>query len=332
MSQTPGGHSCLTIVVTIPAHNEEGTVGEVVRSIPRRIGDHSTQIVVVDDGSTDGTAEAGRRAGADFVLRHKSRLGLAKTFADGLAAALKMGASIIVNIDADGQYDAGQIPSLVQPILRDEADIVLGSRFKGWIEHMSLGKRVGNILATRMTSYLAGVHFSDAQTGFRAMSRDAAMRLNIVGDYTYVQETLIQAAHEGLRIVEVPVNFRKRTTGESRLVLNLPSYALRAGLTMLRTYRDLKPLRTFLAIGGVLFLAGVLLGFRVILHYVETGQVTPYVPSAILTGVLTILGFQAMFLGLIADMLRSNRLLLQEVLYTLRSHDAQSLERSKPEE
>lgn len=321
----------MTIVVTIPAHNEEGTVGEVIRSIPRRIGDHSTQIVVVDDGSTDDTAEAGRRAGAGFVLRHKSRLGLAKTFADGLAAALKVGADIIVNIDADGQYDAGQISDLIKPILHDEADIVLGSRFKGWIEHMSSGKRMGNILMTRMTSFLAGVHFSDAQTGFRAISRDAAMQLNILGDYTYVQETLIQAAYKGLRIVEVPVDFRKRTSGESRLVSNLPGYASRAGLTMLRTYRDFKPLRTFLIIGAILFLAGLVVGLRVMIHFLETGQVTPYLPSAILTGVLIILGFQAFFLGLLADMFRSNRILLEEVLYKLRSKEGISNAREKRE-
>jgi len=315
--------------VTIPAYNEEATLGEVIREIPRKIDDNSTKIVVVDDGSTDSTAQAATDAGADLVLRHKSRLGLAKTFAEGLAAALKMRADIIVNIDADGQYDTHQISDLIKPILQDEADIVLGSRFKGWIEQMSWGKRIGNILMTRMTSLLAGTHFSDAQTGFRAISRDAAMQLNILGDYTYVQEMLIQATHKGLRIVEVPVRFRKRTTGESRLVSNLPNYASRAGLTMLRTYRDFKPLRTFLAIGGVLFAAGLLVGVRVIVHYFETGLVTPYVPSAILTGVLMILGFQAIFLGLIADMLRGNRVLLEEILYMLRSENVQESKSGK---
>jgi glycosyltransferase involved in cell wall biosynthesis len=316
----------LIIAVTIPAFNEERTVREVIRSIPRTIGENRTRIVVVDDGSTDRTSEFAAEAGADFVLRHKSRLGLARAFADGLGAGLRMRADIIVNIDADGQYDAAQIPDLVQPILRGEADVVLGSRFEGWIERMSAGKRIGNNLATRMTSFLAGVHFSDAQSGFRAFSREAALRLNILGDYTYVQETLIQAAYKGLRIVEVPVNFRRRTSGESRLVSNLPNYATRAGLTMLRTYRDFKPLRTFLAIGAVLFVAGLLVGFRVIAHFLETGQVTPYIPSAILTGVLIILGFQAIFLGLIGDMLRGDRLLLEEVLYMLRSEGARQLE------
>jgi glycosyltransferase involved in cell wall biosynthesis len=324
-----GGRLGLLIAVTIPAYNEEATIGEVIREVPRKIEDNSTKIVVVDDGSTDSTAQAAIAAGADLVLRHKSRLGLAKTFAEGLVAALKMEADIIVNIDADGQYDAGQTPDLIKPILHDEADIVLGSRFKGWIEHMSFGKRIGNTLATKIASFLAGVHFSDAQTGFRAMSRDAAMRLNIMGDYTYVQETLIQAGHKGLRIAEVPVNFRKRITGESRLVLNLPHYASRAGLTMLRTYRDFRPLRTFLAIGGVLFLAGLLLGLRVIVHYLETGMVTPYIPSAILTGVLVVLGFQAVFLGLIADMLKSNRVLLEEILYMLRSESVQGSKSEK---
>jgi glycosyltransferase involved in cell wall biosynthesis len=308
----------LIIAVTLPAYNEEATLGEVIREIPRKIGDSSTRIVVVDDGSTDHTAQAARAAGADLVLRHRVRLGLAKTFADGLIAGLKTGADVIVNMDADGQYEAEQISDLVQPIMRGDADIVLGSRFKGFIEQMSSGKRIGNILMTRMTSLLAGVRFSDAQTGFRAISRDAAMRLNVLGDYTYVQETLIQAAHKGLRITEIPVNFRKRADGESRLVTGVFGYARRAGLTMLRTYRDCKPLSTFLTIGALLFLAGLIVGFHLLIHFFQTGLVTPYLPSAILCSVLLILGFQAMFLGLIADMLGGNRVLLEETLYQLR--------------
>jgi glycosyltransferase involved in cell wall biosynthesis len=311
----------LIIAVTLPAYNEETTLGEVIREIPRKIGDSSTRIVVIDDGSTDHTAEAAKAAGADLVLRHRVRLGLAKTFADGLIAGLKTGADVIVNMDADGQYEAEQISDLVQPIMRGEADIVLGSRFKGFIEQMSSGKRIGNILMTRMTSFLAGVRFSDAQTGFRAISRDAAMRLNILGDYTYVQETLIQAAHKELRIVEVPVNFRKRADGESRLITGIFGYARRAGLTMLRTYRDYKPLSTFLTIGALLFLAGLIVGFHVLIHFFQTGFVTPYIPSAILSAVLVILGFQAVFLGLIADMLGGNRALLEETLYQLRLNE-----------
>jgi glycosyltransferase involved in cell wall biosynthesis len=318
------GNFRMTVVVMIPAHNEKETIAEVMRKIPQTILNNSRRILVIDDGSTDDTAEEATLAGADFVLRHKSRLGLARTFRDGLLAALKMGADIIVMIDADGQYDGEQIPDLVKPIQEGVADVVLGSRFKGWIEHMPTGNRIGNVVATKLTSFLAGVHFSDTQTGFRAYSRDAALRLNILGDYTYTQEAVIQAAHKGLRTVEVPVNFRRRISGGSRLVANLPSYASRAGLTMLRTYRDFRPLRTFLAIGILLFAAGLVVGLRVIVHYVQTGLVTPYLPSAVLTSVLVILGFQAIFLGLIADMLRNNRLLEEEILYMLRSQSTRT--------
>jgi glycosyltransferase involved in cell wall biosynthesis len=306
------------IIVMIPAHNEEASIGEVIRRLPRSFDGYRVEVLVIDDGSTDRTAAVAKESGADSVASVGARRGLARAFAIGMNMALEHGADIVVNIDADGQYDPEQLPQLVEPILAGRADLVLGSRFAGWIEEMPLGKRVGNRIATIMTSHLAGVNISDAQTGFRAFSREAALKLNVLGSYTYVQETLIQAAQKELRIVEIPVNFRKRAYGESRLVSSLFSYAGRAGLTMLRTYRDYRPLATFLVIGGALFMVGVIIGLRVLIHFIQTGQVTPFIPSAILTAVLVILGFQVIFLGLLADMLGGTRHLVEEALYLLR--------------
>jgi glycosyltransferase involved in cell wall biosynthesis len=303
----------------VPAHNEEASIGDVIRRIPRDFGRCKARVLVIDDGSTDKTAAVAKENGADWVVSLGARRGLGRAFGIGLSEALSHGADILVLVDADGQYDPEQIPELVEPVERNLADLVLGSRFSGWIEEMPFGKRFGNRVATMLTSYLAGIDTTDAQTGFRAFSRDAAMRLNIFGGYNHAQQSLIQAAHKNLRIAEVPVNFRKRLHGKSRLIGSLPGYAHKAGLTTLRAYRDYRPLPVFLTIGGLLFLAGMAVGFRVLIHFVQTGQVTPYVPSAILTAVLLILGFQAIFLGLLADMLGGVRTLAEEVLYLVRS-------------
>jgi len=314
-----GEQNTLTVIAMIPAHNEEASIGEVIRRIPKSLDGCRVKILVVDDGSTDRTAAVAKENRADYVLSLGARRGLAKAFAAGLNKALEQGAGIVVSIDADGQYDPEQIPQLIEPIVAGNADLVLGSRFAGWIEEMPIGKRIGNRIATKLTSHLAGTSISDAQTGFRAFSREAVMKLNILGEYTYVQESLIQAARKNLRIWEIPVNFRKRVHGDSRLISSSFSYARRAGLTMLRTYRDYRPFETFLAIGVILFVAGIAAGFRVLVHFFLTGQVSPFIPSAILSAVLLILGFQAMFLALVADMLGRTRTLVEEVLYAVRS-------------
>ena len=306
-------------MVVIPAFNEEKTIATVIGAIPRDALDE-VQVLVIDDGSADGTVSQAKRAGADRVISFDRNRGLAVAFRKGLEEALSMGADIVVNIDADGQYESKEIPSLIRPIVEGYADLVLGSRFKGWIEDMPVGKRIGNLLATKATSVASGLAISDSQTGFRAFSREAALKLNILSDYTYVQETIIQAARKGLRIVEVPCIFRKRE-GRSRLISSIFDYAWRAGLTVLRTYRDYKPLRAFLFIGGLLFSLGVIIGLRVLIHFFVTGTVTPYLPSAVLTAVLLIVGFQVIVLGLIADMIGGNRRLMEEILYKLRKRE-----------
>lgn len=306
----------MKLVVAIPAYNEETSIGKVIEEIPRDIAD-SVEIVVIDDGSTDDTSKVAKEAGADKIITFKYNKGLGPAFKQGLGTALEMGADIIVNIDADGQYDGGEILKLIQPIIDEQADITLGSRFKGHIEEMPLKKRVGNIMATKATNLISGSKISDAQTGFRAFSRDAALRLNILADYTYVQETIIQATYKGLKIVEVPCNFRKRE-GESRLISSLFNYAKNAGLILMRTSRDYRPLRTFVFLGGSTFVLGVIIGIRVLVHYMRTGLVRPYQPSMVLTAVLVFVGFQFVVLGLIADMVGNNRRVQEEILYLLK--------------
>lgn len=308
----------MKLIITVPAYNEEQTIGEVIREIPEKIsGIDDIEVLVINDGSTDNTLEEAEKAGATKTVSFKKNRGLAYAFRTGLEEALSRGADIIVNIDADAQYNGRQIPELVEPILKEDADLVLGSRFAGWIEEMPWPKKTGNKIATWVTAKLSGFPTSDAQTGFRAFSRDAALHLNVLSDYTYTQETIIQASYKGLKIVEVPVDFRKRK-GKSRLIPNIFNYALKSGVTIAKTFRDYKPLSIFGFMGGFFVLIGLLFGFRVLIHFLESGAVSPYIPSSILSGVLIIIGFQIIVLGLIADMIGNNRRLMENILYKIK--------------
>ena len=315
-----GGHS-MKLVVMIPAYNEEETIASVIHEIPRYIpGVDTVEVLVINDGSVDHTVEEAQRAGADTIISFKKNKGLAPGFRAGLETALSMGADIIVNTDADGQYDGTEIPKLIQPILDSKADFVLGSRVKGTIEEMPTQKRIGNRMATWVTRQVSGLPVSDGQSGFRAFTRDAAMRLNVMADYTYVQETLIQAANLGLVYTEVPILFRKRTGGSSRLISNIFNYAKRAGLTIVRSYRDYYPLRTFTIIGSVLIFAGFFVGLRPLIHYIETFTLA-YLGSAVLSILLFIVGFNVISLGLVADMLKTQRKIQDEILYRIKEKE-----------
>lgn len=308
----------MKLVVTIPSYNEEASLGSVIREIPEAIpGVDQVEVLVVDDGSTDLTVDVAQQAGADRVISHKRNMGLAKTFRDGLNEALSMGADIIVNIDADFQYNAGEIPKLIAPLLAGEADIVIGDRQIDALDHMPRGNLWGNKIATWVTRRTTGLPIRDAQTGFRAFSREAALQMNLSGDYTYVQETLIQAANKDLTIVQVPVEFRKRT-GESRLISSLSRYARSAGITIFRSFGAYHPFTVFSLLGIGILLLGFAVGSGVLVHYLRTGMVTPHFPSAVLTTVLILVGLQTLIFGLLADMLRTQRLLSEEVLYHLK--------------
>jgi len=288
----------MKIIVMVPAYNR-------------------VDVLVIDDGSTDRTAEEAKKAGADHIISNKKNIGLAQTFKKGVDAAIELGADIIVNIDADGQYNPNEIPKLVKPIIEGRADFVLGDRQIDSLDHMSFGKKIGNKIATWVTRFASGYPVRDAQTGFRAFSREAALKMNLLGDYTYVQETIIQAVNNGMRVEQVPVEFRRRE-GQSRLISSIWNYAGRAGLTIIRTYRDTYPLRVFLIIGGFLTFLGLVFGTRVLLHFFKTGMVTPYLPSAVFAVVLITVGVITIIFGMLADMMRSNRLLMEEILYRLK--------------
>jgi glycosyltransferase involved in cell wall biosynthesis len=308
----------MNLIITIPTYNEEFSIGSVITEIPRIIpGIEKVQILVIDDGSTDRSIDVALQAGADRILTHKVNMGLAKTFRDGLETALEMGADIIVNIDADFQYNGTEIPQLVKPILENKADIVLGDRQIDSLDHMPRRNLWGNKLATLIVRWATGLPIRDAQTGFRAFSREAALRMNLTGDFTYTQESLIQAANKNLLIVQIPVEFLKRE-GKSRLISNIFRYAGAAGTTIIRSFSAYHPFLVFSSIGVVCILLGLIFGLRVIVHFATTGMVTPYLPSALLTTVLVIVGVISILFGLLADMTRTQRILLEEILYRLK--------------
>lgn len=308
----------MKLVITIPAYNEENSIGSVIKEIPKKIdGIAEIQILVINDGSTDHTIDIATQAGADRILTHKHNTGLAQTFRDGLDTALEMGADIIVNTDADFQYNGTEIPKLIAPILEGKADIVLGDRQIDKLDHMPRGNLWGNKLATQVTRWASGLPIKDAQTGFRAFSREAALRMNLTGDYTYTQETIIQAANKNLIIEQIPVEFRRRE-GKSRLISSIFRYARSAGITIYRSFGAYHPFTIFSAIGIGCIVLGLVFGFKVILHYFATGVVTPYLPSALLTTVLIIVGCLAILFGLLADLLKTQRIIEEEILYRLK--------------
>jgi len=309
------------LVVTIPAYNEENTVANVIAEIPRQIeGIDSVEVLIIDDGSDDETVARAQEAGADNIRSHKRNEGLGVTFKHGLETALEMGADIVVNIDADGQYNAKEIPALIQPILDDKADIVLGWRNIDLLSFMPRGKRVGNKLATWLTNKVSGLPIRDAQSGFRAFSQEAALRMHLSGRYTYVQQTIMEAKYKGLKIEQIPIEFRPRY-GESRLIPSLTTYARRAGATILATYWGYHPLKVFSFVGIFLIFIGFVFGAIALFHFVQDGTISGHTPSAIAAAVLLIAGLQAIFLGLFADIIKSQRIFQEEILYRLKRRD-----------
>ena len=292
----------MKIVVTIPAYNEEKTVGGVISKTHKIMKEnrYDYSILIVDDGSSDKTAITAKKSGA-MVYSHPKNYGLAESFRTGIEKALKLNANIIVHIDADGQYKPEEIPKLVKEV-QNGYDLVLGSRFKGKIESMPLIKRFGNKAFSRVVSQIVGMKISDAQTGFRAFTKEVAEEINIISDHTYTQEQIIRAVRQKFRIKEVPIYFAKRD-GKSRLISNPFGYAIRAGINITRIYRDYQPLKFFGIVGSLIFGIGFLIGlYLVYLHF--TSGIVGHLALMMLDVLILSLGLQIIIFGFIADMLK----------------------------
>jgi len=310
----------LKLIIQIPCFNEETTLPATLRDIPRNIsGVDKVEILVIDDGSTDRTSQVARECGVDHVVRFKVNQGLARGFMVGLQTALHLGADIIVNTDADNQYSGGDIPKLIQPILEGRADVVIGDREVESIRHFSTTKKFLQGVGSWVVRVASGTRIPDAPSGFRAFSREAALRTNIVSGYTYTLETIIQAGHNRLAIAHVPVRTNPETR-ESRLISNIWRYVWISASTIIRTYAMYQPLRFFSTIGVIIFTIGLMISARY-LYYMSIGEGAGHMQSLILAAVLMMLGFQTIVIGLISDLIAANRRLSEEIVYRLRKEN-----------
>jgi len=308
----------MKLLIQIPCYNEEAILPQTVHDLPRALpGVDVIEYLVVDDGSSDRTAEVARELGVQHIVRHTRNRGLAAAFQTGLDAALAAGADIIVNTDADNQYCGGDISRLVEPIVQGRADIVVGDRGVAALEHFSPVKRFLQTLGSAVVQRAAGIPISDATSGFRAFSRDAALRLTVLSDYTYTLETLIQAGARRMAVVFVPIRTNAQTR-KSRLIRNTPSFIVLSAVTILRFYTMYQPLRVFLTLGGVLLSGALLLGLRFLYFYWLGGGAAGHIQSLILAAILAIVGFQVCLIGLVAELVRLNRKMMEETLYRMR--------------
>ena len=311
----------MKLVVQIPALNEERTIADVIGRIPRKIeGVDTVQVVVVDDGSTDRTGELARQAGAD-VVRHEQRRGVGAAFRSGIERSTELNADIVATIDADGQFDPHDIPRLIAPIVQHRADFVTASRFldPALAPVMPRPKRWGNDFMARWISGLTGQRFHDVSCGFRAYSRNAYLRLVLLGDFTYTHEVFLSLAFARVPIVEVPVRVRGvREFGKSRVANNLFHYGFRTASIILKTYRDYRPLRFFSWLAAIQFLAA--LGFLAFLISVKirTGVFTPHKWAGFVAGALAGSAMAVYMVGLVAEMLDRIRAAQDELLFRVR--------------
>ena len=312
----------MKLIIQIPCYNEAATLGIALAALPREVpGFDKVEWLIIDDGCTDNTVEVARAHGVDHVVRHTRNQGLARGFMNGLQACLEHGADVIVNTDADNQYNADDIPLLTQPIIDGRADIVIGARPIAAIEHFSPVKKLLQKLGSWVVRVASKTRIPDAPSGFRAISRSAARRLTVFSDYTYTLETIIQAGQKNMAITSVPI----RVNGDlrpSRLVKSIWSYIQRSIVTIIRVFVIYRPFRFFATIGLTLFTAGFLIGLRFLFKWLTTGGYDGHVQSLILSSSLLIIGFHTILIAFVADLLSANRKLMEEVrTLTLENRD-----------
>lgn len=310
----------MKLIIQIPCLNEAGTLPETLAEIPRHIeGIDEIEILLLDDGSTDGSAEVARQHGVDHVVRSTRSRGLAATFKAGIDAALELGADIVVNTDGDNQYPGSAIAALVGPILRGEADMVVGDRQVASVEHFSFTKKKLQTLGSWVVRQVSGTDVPDTTSGFRAFTRQTAQRLNLVSDYTYTLETIIQAGKKKLAIAHVPIEARQ--TRPSRLIRSNWDYVKRSASTIIRIYAMFEPLKFFSYVSAAFIVPGIFLGLRYLYFREVLGEGQGHIQSVVLAGVFLILGFMIFLIGLVADINASSRRLIEEVLYRQRVLD-----------
>jgi glycosyltransferase involved in cell wall biosynthesis len=317
----------MKLIIQIPCYNEAETLAIALAALPRHVtGFDVVEWLVIDDGSQDSTVEVAKANGADHVVRHARNQGLARAFMTGLDTSLSLGADVIVNTDADNQYNADDIPELTAPIVAHRADIVVGARPIETIKHFSLAKKLLQKLGSWVVRVASKTDIPDAPSGFRAMSRSAAQRLMVFNNYTYTLETIIQAGQKNMAITSVPIRVNKDLR-PSRLVKSVPSYIKQSIVTIIRIFIIYRPFRFFATIGAVMFGIGFLIGLRFLMHFLE-GEGEGHVQSLILAALMLGIGFQTLLIAFVADLLAANRRLIEDLrFFVLTNHAKRSEER-----
>lgn len=306
------------LIIQIPCYNEAETLAVALNELPREVpGFDSVEWLIIDDGSTDDTVQVALANGVDHVVRHPGNRGLAHAFMTGINACLRLGADVIVNTDADNQYQAADIPLLTAPVVEGRADMVIGARPISEIEHFSPVKKLLQKLGSWVVRATSKTDVADAPSGFRAISRTAAQQFVVFNNYTYTLETIIQAGRKNMRVESVPI----RVNGDlrpSRLVKSIPSYIKRSIFTIVRIFVVYQPARFFGVIAAALLAVGFVIGLR-FLYYYLSGSGAGHVQSLILAGALLTMGFQAGLVAFLADVIAANRKLLEEIRFAQRS-------------
>ena len=301
----------MKLIIQIPCYNEAETLAITLASLPRQVeGFDKVEWLIIDDGSKDNTIEIALSNGVDHIVRHPQNRGLARAFSSGINACLKLGADVIVNTDADNQYNADDIPLLVKPILEHKAELVIGARPISSIQHFSWAKKLLQKIGSWVVRFASNTQIPDAPSGFRAISKHAAQQLVVFSEYTYTLETIIQSGQKNMAVVSVPIRVNEELR-QSRLVKSIPSYIKRSIFTIFRIFIIYRPFRFFTTIGFVLFGLGTIVGLRFLWFYYN-GQGAGHIQSVILSAVLLSMGFQTFMVAFLADIIAANRRLAEE--------------------
>lgn len=321
----------MKLIIQIPCYNEEGTLEAVINDLPKKIqGVDIIETLIIDDGSTDRTVEVAQELGIDHIVPFKTHKGLARTFAAGIEYCLEQGADIIVNTDGDNQYKGEDIPKLINPILRGEADVTIGTRHIDEVPHFSFFKKKTQKLGSSIIRKLSGTPVKDATSGFRAFSKDAAMKINPLTEYSYTIESLVQLGNKKVKIMSVPIQINPKLR-ESRLIKNTPSFIIQQSTTLFRMYTVYKAFRLFTLLGAIVALPG-LIGFLRFLYFYFTGNGEGHIQSLLFSAVFVICGFFILVFGVIADLVSSNRKMIEMMIYKIRKLEMNNKNRTKDED
>jgi glycosyltransferase involved in cell wall biosynthesis len=316
------------LIIQIPCLNEAENLPAAIADLPRSLpGIDVIEYLIIDDGSTDGTAEVAKKHGVHHVVRFKRHRGLAAAFMAGIDAALKQGADYIVNTDADNQYSGQHIGRLIEPLQSGQYEIMIGDRNIRELRHMSWPKKLLQRVGSGVVRRVSNTAVPDTTSGFRAYTREAALRMTLVSDFSYTLESIIHAGKSRMAIghVEVATN---PNTRPSRLFDSVVGYIRRSGATIVRIYTMHEPLRVFTYIGSLLFIVGFGLALRIVYYYYQ-GQANEHIGGQVAAAILMILGFQVVLIGLVADAISGNRRLTEDALYRLRKMELEQIERNR---